>query len=229
MVNTHPSASLEPELEPECLTSITIPECVTSIELEPELEPECLTSITIPECVTSIELEPESDPLITKSKVLTKFPYSDFSEQVLQGKRFNHFFLYKSNFTRANCGKIQFYNADARKTDFTEATLTQSYCWFTNFTGAVFRCACMTYAKLSSANFTSAQLNYANLEGAILFNANLTGATLTGANLKDANLTGANLKDAILTGVSSGGIRGTPKALPSGYKITNGYLSGPDI
>ena len=53
------------------------------------------------------------------------------------------------------------------------------------------------------------------------------GAKLFGANLAKVNLKGAKLKYAGLARVSSGGITGQPKTLPSGWKLTVGYLVGP--
>jgi alpha-tubulin suppressor-like RCC1 family protein/uncharacterized protein YjbI with pentapeptide repeats len=67
----------------------------------------------------------------------------------------------------------------------------------------------------------------ANLSGANLTGANLSGVNLTGANLTNANLSGTDLTGAILTGVRSGGITGTPSALPTGWALVNGYLVGP--
>ena len=58
--------------------------------------------------------------------------------------------------------------------------------------------------------------------GADLAGANLSFATLTGTDLAGADLTGTNLN-----GIVSGGITGTPAALPSGWAIDNGYLVGP--
>ena len=59
----------------------------------------------------------------------------------------------------------------------------------------------------------------------------LTGADLTGKDLSYAtfyrtNLTGADLTGADLRGVRSDGIVGTPKALPAGWVLANGYLVG---
>jgi uncharacterized protein YjbI with pentapeptide repeats len=77
-------------------------------------------------------------------------------------------------------------------------------------------------ANLTNATLTNANLSYATLTNAILTNANLTNAVLTGANLSGTNLTGATL-----TGVTSGGLIGTPAALPAGWTIVVGYLIGP--
>jgi len=73
-----------------------------------------------------------------------------------------------------------------------------------------------------NANLAGGSLAGLNLSGADLKGANLTGATLTGANLAGANLGGSTL-----TGVVSGGVTGTPSALPSGWTLVGGYLIAP--
>jgi hypothetical protein len=77
-------------------------------------------------------------------------------------------------------------------------------------------------ANLSNANLTNAVLTGVNLTGA-----NLMGANLTNANLNGAGLTGATLTNAVLTGVQSGGVTGTPAALPTNWQAVDGYLVGP--
>ena len=57
--------------------------------------------------------------------------------------------------------------------------------------------------------------------------AQLVGCNLSYADLDGANLEGTNLKGADLYGVSSGGITGTPSALPTHWQLINGYLIGP--
>jgi uncharacterized protein YjbI with pentapeptide repeats len=52
--------------------------------------------------------------------------------------------------------------------------------------------------------------------------ADLRNTTLTGVKLD-----GANLSQAQLAGVVSGGITGTPQALPTGWHLLGGYLIGP--
>jgi len=54
------------------------------------------------------------------------------------------------------------------------------------------------------------------------------GANLTNVSFANFNLSGVNLTNAILTGVTSGGITGTPLALPSGWLVIGGYLIGPN-
>ncbi len=85
----------------------------------------------------------------------------------------------------------------------------------------------LTSANLSGADLSEADLSGASLSGANLSRVNLSGADLEGADLEGVNLSGANLSGAILDGVWSGGIRGTPSALPTGWILTGGYLIGP--
>ncbi len=63
--------------------------------------------------------------------------------------------------------------------------------------------------------------------GAYLVGCDLSYAELEGVNLKGANLQGTNLEEAKLSRVSSGGITGTPSALPTHWMLTAGYLIGP--
>jgi uncharacterized repeat protein (TIGR01451 family) len=112
-----------------------------------------------------------------------------------------------------------------------------------NLTGANLGSSNLTNANLSNANLSTSpagfdtQLGFANLSGANLSGANLTNASLSSAILSNANLTNAvlvhndvssaNLTGATLTGVSSGGLFGTPAALPAPWIIAGGYLIGP--
>jgi uncharacterized protein YjbI with pentapeptide repeats len=87
-------------------------------------------------------------------------------------------------------------------------------------------------ANLSGANMTGvdvagADLTDANLSGANLTSSELTNADLVNTDLSGANLTNADLSGANLSGVASGGITGTPSALPTGWILTGGYLVGP--
>jgi len=76
-------------------------------------------------------------------------------------------------------------------------------------------------ADLSWADLQRFDLTNVNLEGA-----NLTNAVLSGADIQGANLEGANFKEARLNEITSGKLKGTPSALPDGYKIINGYIVG---
>jgi uncharacterized protein YjbI with pentapeptide repeats/5-hydroxyisourate hydrolase-like protein (transthyretin family) len=79
------------------------------------------------------------------------------------------------------------------------------------------------------ANLAGADLSGVDLTGVDLRNADLTGANLTGATLTSADLTGTTLTRTTLTGVRSGGIAGTPTALPSPYQLIDGYVMGPGV
>lgn len=83
-------------------------------------------------------------------------------------------------------------------------------------------------ANLSDATLTSAYLDTATLTGATLSDATLTDANLTGVMLTGAALPGAAMGGATLTRVYSGGITGTPAALPEHWSLVSGYLMGPD-
>ena len=76
-------------------------------------------------------------------------------------------------------------------------------------------------------NLHGRYLRDADLRRANLSDAKLMYATLTDAKLAHATLSRANLTGAKLDFVSSGGIVGTPKALPSPWKLRKGYLVGP--
>ena len=81
----------------------------------------------------------------------------------------------------------------------------------------------LSRCNLSGANLSGKNLTGANLTRTILARANLAKAILTRTNMTRANLTRANLQ-----GVSSGGITGTPYALPNHWELVkNGYLAGP--
>ncbi len=79
-------------------------------------------------------------------------------------------------------------------------------------------------ADIQGTDLSGANLNGANLSGANALNADLTGANLQNADLEGADLSGANLEDVV-----SGGITGTPTALPTGWTLVGGTLFPPDI
>ena len=74
---------------------------------------------------------------------------------------------------------------------------------------------------MSGCNLTDYTLRKADLTGA-----DLTGADLMWTKLENTNLTDTDLTGADLTGVKSDGISGTPKALPDGWTLVDGYLIG---
>ena len=140
------------------------------------------------------------------------------------------------NLTGAKLG-----NADLTNANLAGATLTNAILTGATLTGV--RSGAITgipaslptgyqiingYLIGAGVNLTGANLTRFNLTDANLTDANLTNADLTDANLTNANLTGAKLFGATLTGVRSGAISGTPASLPTGYRLINGYIIGPD-
>lgn len=87
---------------------------------------------------------------------------------------------------------------------------------------------------LSNCDLRTADLRNAVLVGALLSGADLTGvdlrgADLTGAHLEGARLGAANLATTVVSSVRSGGIVGTPAALPTEVVLRSGYLVGPKV
>lgn len=86
-------------------------------------------------------------------------------------------------------------------------------------------------ADLSNLDFTGRDLHGANfgstnLSGVVFTSADLHNASFGWANLSGANLGGANLASSSLSWVRSGGIAGTPSALPAGWVLFSGTLFG---
>lgn len=82
-------------------------------------------------------------------------------------------------------------------------------------------------AILPEANLSDLDLTGVNLTGAFLTNAKLKGSILKNANLTKVYLDGADLSGAVLDGVISSGIVGIPAALPAGWSLVDGVLTGP--
>lgn len=151
----------------------------------------------------------------------------------------NSFSVQAQNCDAAAAPFVNWSGCDKSNADLLDANLLLANLGGANLNGANLSSAELSGANLSGANLTNADLTTAYLTNADLTGANLTGANLTyadltGANLSNVNLTGANLTGAILsgatlTGVVSGGITGTPSALPAGWALVNGYgyLVGP--
>ncbi|HTZ93442.1 MAG TPA: pentapeptide repeat-containing protein [Streptosporangiaceae bacterium] len=105
-----------------------------------------------------------------------------------------------------------------------------------DFSNANLANADLSEADLYEANLTSATLTGADLTETIFAGANLTDADLSAANLSSArlqntNMQGTNLSGATLTMALTGGITGTPAALPANWQLLSGagfgYLIGP--
>ena len=94
--------------------------------------------------------------------------------------------------------------------------------------GAILYQVDLTNAFLWATDLSNAFLVEAILTGADLSGADLSDADLSGADVSGANLSGAYFAGAVLAGVKSGGIAGEPAALPTGWRLVDGYLIGPD-
>lgn len=137
--------------------------------------------------------------------------------------------LTSANLTGANLTNADLYGASLFGTNLTGATLTGVSSGFVSGgpiglpTGWK---VIKGYLIGPTANLSDADLSDANLTGANFTDTNLTNADLTGAKFISTNLAGANLTNADLIAVYSSGIVGTPKTLPTGWKLVNGYLIG---
>jgi uncharacterized protein YjbI with pentapeptide repeats len=134
---------------------------------------------------------------------------------------------------------VPYYGIDWSGCDLSGADLTDAALSHANLTGANLSAASLdgadldtadlTSADLSNASLTSADLDWATLTEASLGSANLHGAYLLYAVLTKSDLDQADLGGTTLTAVTSGGVTGTPAALPAGVALMDGYLIGPDL
>ncbi len=173
----------------------------------------------------------------------------------LTGANLTNATLNSANLNDATLTGATLTSASLSKAILTGATLTSATLTDANLTDADLTGATLTMAALTGANLFNATLTGATLTGATFTKASLNdvssgdligtpsalpahwtivggyllgpGADLTDAVLIKADLNGVDLKGAILTGVISGGITGTPLALPSGWSLVDGYLIGP--
>ena len=89
-------------------------------------------------------------------------------------------------------------------------------------------------ANLTDCNLQKAVLAGVDLAGAILVRTNLTGVNLrdtnlTGALLDSATITGSNLRRAKLTNAKAWNLVGLPASLPTNFRLSEGYLVGPEV
>jgi uncharacterized protein YjbI with pentapeptide repeats len=91
----------------------------------------------------------------------------------------------------------------------------------------------MTAAGLTRANLRGANLTRARMDGTIMLTrADLTGANLTRVNLSGAlmlrtTVKGADFTGARLTNVAGANVAGTPRAVPAGWRVVQGWFAGP--
>ena len=165
--------------------------------------------------------------------------------------------LGNDNFSSAEAQDADFSGADLDNGNFTDANLsgdnlTDANLSFSTLTGTDLAGAQLAGANLADSTSTSivgvpASLPTGfqlidgylvgpgvDLGGAQLTGADLSGADLEGTGLDDAVLTGANIEgtdftNTMLSGVVSGGLTGTPAALPNNCFLVNGYLVTWDV
>lgn len=104
--------------------------------------------------------------------------------------------------------------------DFTGFDLNSSHFDRSNLSGANF--SGIPAGGMADTYFSAVDLSGADLSGVDLSTSILQNCTLTGANI-----TGTNLNVAYLSGVVSGGLIGTPSALPPGWTLVDGTLIAP--
>jgi len=150
----------------------------------------------------------------------------------------------------ANLEGANLQSSDLEAANLVGANLVGANLEGTNLRGAQLFEANLTGANLKNSILLSVDIRSANLQDALLegvrgigiygYPQNLPeswrldsrlligpGANLESANLYMVGLEGLDLKNANLLGVSSGLISGTPKSLPEGWILTDGYLIGP--
>ena len=135
--------------------------------------------------------------------------------------------LYSANLTGAKLWDANLTDADLSKANLQIADLNYANLTNVNLTNAWMPQANLSDANLTNADLSDADLSKANLTNADLSDADLSDADLRYADLLFANLVGADLTGACLHGVTSGGIVGSPIALPTNWQLTQGYLIGP--
>ena len=91
---------------------------------------------------------------------------------------------------------------------------------FTDLSGLVFPTVDLSGASLYASNLTGATLSAAT---------NFTGTNVQYAKFTGTDLQGVNLSTNDFTGITSGGVTGTPAALPTGWAVGDGYLMGPGV
>ena len=107
------------------------------------------------------------------------------------------------------------------------STLNATYLGDTDLTSTDLNYDSLTNDSFAGADLAGVLLDYATLTGDDFTGADLAGADLSFATLTGADLAGADLTGANLNGIVSGGLTGTPAALPAGWVLDNGYLVGP--
>jgi len=145
-----------------------------------------------------------------------KFEGKDFSGGDLSGFNLSKANFIHCNFTNANLHDVNFSQANLSHATLTDATISG-----TNFSGAtLLQSPTGGLTGTPSALPTGYSLTVGYFVG--------PHAYLNHANLTNANLAGVNLSSAIMSATRSGGITGTPSALPTSWVLAKGVLFGPN-
>jgi uncharacterized protein YjbI with pentapeptide repeats len=126
-------------------------------------------------------------------------------------------------------GMLIGHRANLPGVDLSNANLSNMNLAGTNLAGAHLANADLSSTNLAGADLSGAELSYANLTSTNLTDASLAGARISGAALHGTVISGADLSDTAFFKTRSGGITGTPSALPPRTAIVNGYLAGPSV
>ena len=153
------------------------------------------------------------------------FDNSNFSHSNLSGIESRWSFWISTNLTGANLSESNLHGAFLQATNFTSANLINADLTGTNIADAVFTGAKLTGIRSGGVAGTPADLPVGwSIRGGYIFG---PYADLSGANLSGLDFTGVDLSAANLDGVRSGGITGTPAALPKDWRLIEGFLIGP--
>lgn len=163
--------------------------------------------------------------------------------------------LAQANLTDANLSNAELADVTGASVDLQGAQLVDADLTDANLPNGFFDGADFQGSTISGASFTGSDFNdvqssevtggdenlpanwqldggYLAGPGADLSGDDLSGVNLVGADLASAYLDGANLNGTILTGANlagaiTGGLTGTPAALPVNWTVVDGYLVGP--
>jgi len=149
------------------------------------------------------------------------YPRGLFKNKNFSGGDFSGFNLTKSNFVNCN-----FTNANLHNVNFSQANLAHATLTGADLSGTIFAGATILQSPTGGLTGTPASLP----SGYSLTVGYLVGphAFLSHADLRGANLAGVNLFKATMTATRSGGITGTPSALPPSWVLAKGFLFGPN-
>ncbi len=133
----------------------------------------------------------------------------------LRGKSIKGINLANANLSGANLSEAKFVAVSLKGARLDNAHLDK----------AVFDKCDLSGSTIQRASVTSASFASANLERVDFSNSNLSGSNLSYANLYSVRIANTDLTNVRLEGIHGNVyVAGTPKTLPAGWIISNGYL-----